>query len=562
MMRRNFIIALLLLVAIATMAPVAYAQAPAAAPTPTFKINGYIDALTTYSRNVSNADGIFNRNDKMMYARSRGRFDIIGEVGAARAVLGLELDEVWGQTGSVNNTFQTTAGPTSTTPIANQFGTDGSFSLNTDVRGQLEIKWLYFEFPAPLIPVPTIVRLGAQPFATAASYKLAPYANGDFAGVNLYTSFTPTFKAQFTYVAVEENLFGTGTTNGLSGPTGYTGSTANSQNRGDDFATIVSPEFTPMKGLDIKPMFSWFHASGTTSTNARLGRGGINTSTAYTNRDNTATTGGTSHGGVNEDRLTVGVDGRYRSGPFSLDPSVYYQFGNKAVFAPASFVPSGAVDGKKYNPDINAWLVDLRAGYQLGPLLFQGLFVWSSGNSARNNTLHKVRYFQPLDTDTNYLGDWGTQLTSLGLDYLNAMNEAGLNMAYVGSSIGWDKYGRMQFGAKATYAFTPTLDVMVGANGHFTDQAMDRSGLPTAGAGITPLFAVPGGGPRPRSTSNYVGTEFMSVLSWRFAPGLAWNNAIGYMIMGPALDAVTDPLAGPRNTHDVTIATSRFSIQF
>ena len=48
----------------------------------------------------------------------------------------------------------------------------------------------------PLIPVPMIVRLGAQPFATASSYKLATYANGDFAGVNLYTTISPTFKLQ------------------------------------------------------------------------------------------------------------------------------------------------------------------------------------------------------------------------------------------------------------------------------------------------------------------------------------------------------------------------------
>ena len=47
------------------------------------------------------------------------------------------------------------------------------------------MKWLYTEFEVPLIPVPTVVRLGAQPFGGAATYKLAAYANGDFAGVNV-----------------------------------------------------------------------------------------------------------------------------------------------------------------------------------------------------------------------------------------------------------------------------------------------------------------------------------------------------------------------------------------
>jgi len=550
-MRRNLVVALSLLVAIATMAPVVDAQAPPAAPVLKTTITGIIDTVTSYSRNVSNADGIFNRKDNQWYARNRGRFDIIGEVGSAKAVFGFELDEVWGQAGSANSTI-VSASAAATTPVATQFGTDGSFSLNTDVRGHLELKWLYAEFPMPLIPVPTIVRLGAQPFATAASYKLATYANGDFAGVNLYSTVTPGLKFQATYVAVEENLVGTGTKRGLLGPLGYTGATANSQNRGDDFAVILSPEFTPLKGLDIKPMISLFHASGTTSLSARTYRGGINTSSAFTNPD------GTSRGGMNEDRITVGLDGRFRAGPFFFNPSILYQFGNRAVIAPANFAASGAVPGRRYIADIDAWLIDLRAGFQLGPLLLEGLGVYSTGNTARNNTLGKVRYFQPLDTDTSYLADWGTQLTSLGLDYLQAMNEGAGRVAYSGNQIGWDKYGRIQLGAKATYAVTPALRVMAGVNGHWTAQKVDRNGTALAGAGILPVFA----GWTRRDNSRYVGTEFMSGLFWNFAPGLAWDNAVGYMIAGRALDAITDPAAGPRNAHDVFMYTSRVRLSF
>ena len=550
-MRRTLVVALSLLVAIATMAPVVDAQAPPAAPVLKTTITGIIDTVSSYSRNVSNADGIFNNQDKQWYARNRGRFDIISEVGPAKAVFGFEMDMVWGQAGSSGSTFQASGGASGTT-VATQFGTDGSWNLNTDNRAVIELKWLYVEFPMPLVPVPMIARLGAQPFGTAATYKLATYANGDFAGLNLYTTISPTFKMQTTYVAVEENLAGTGTTNNLAGTSGFGGSTANTQNRGDDFATILSPEFTPMKGLDIKPMFSLFHAAGTTSTSARAGRGGINTTTAFTNAD------GTARGGINEDRLTVGVDARYRSGPFSFDPSVNYQFGNRNVIAPASFASSGAVAGRRYKSDIDAWLFDLRGGYQIGPLRLEGLGVYSTGNSARNNTLGKVRYFQPLDLDTSYLADWGTQLTSLGLDYLQAMNEAGARVGYPGNSIGWDKYGRIQVGAKATYAFTPALSVMAGVNGHWTAESVDRNGTANAGSGITPVFA----GATPRATKSYLGTEFASVLSWRFAPGLDWSNSVGYMIPGPALDALTEPTAGARNTSDISIVTSRIRMSF
>lgn len=555
-MRRILFLSLALMALLGFVAP-PDVLAQAAAPQPKFTITGLVDNLATYSRNVSNADALFNKQDKQFYGRTRGRFDIIGEVGQAKAVFGFELDEVYGQTGSANSTIQTNPGGASTTTVSTQFGTDGSFSLNTDNRGQLEIKWLYVEFPAPLLPFPMIVRVGAQPFATAASYKLATYANGDFAGVNLYSTFGPTLKLQTTYVAVEENLVGTGTSTGHSGFFGYTGSSSQTQNRGDDYAFILSPEFTPMKGLDIKPMFSHFHAAGTTSVSARQARGGINNSTNWTNTD------GTSRGGVNEDRVTVGVDARYRSGAFSFSPSVYYQFGSRNVVnatTNAAFVDSGAAPNHRYNARLDAWFVDLRAGYQLGPVLLEGLGVYTTGNSARNNTLGRVGYFQPLDLDTGYLADWGTQLTSLGLDYLNAMNEAGGRMAYTGVAIGWDKYGRGQLGLKATYAFTPTLSLMAGVNGHWTAEAIQKSALPTAGAGITPVFAFRG--TTSKSTSQYIGTEFMSVLSWRFAPGLAWDNAVGYMIMGPALDAVTDPAAGPRNTTDVSIVTSRVRFSF
>jgi hypothetical protein len=561
-MRRIVFLSLALMAVLGFVAP-PEVLAQAAPPTPTFTITGFIDAMTTYSRNVSNADGLFNRQDKQWYGRSRGRFDIIGTVGPAKAVFGFEFDEVYGQTGNFNTSLPANAGAAGANTNAVQFGTDGSFSLNTDVRGQIELKWMYIEFPAPLIPVPTIVRIGAQPFATAAAYKLATYANGDFAGVNLYTTISPTFKFQSTYVAVEENLTGTGTKNLLAGPLGYggapsgaAGSGAQYQNRGDDFAVIISPELTPFKGLDIKPMLSLFHAAGTTSANARQGRGGLNASSNFTNPD------GSSHGGINEDRMTVGVDGRFRMGPISFDPSIYYQFGSREVVnatTNAVFADSGAQANHKYHAGISAWLIDIRGGFQLGPLLLQGLGVYSTGNTARNNTLGMVRYYQPLDTDTSYLGDWGTQLTSLGLDYLNALNEAGIRMPYSGVAIGWDKYGRAQLGAKATYAITPALSVMAGVNGHWTAEAVQKYATANAGSGITPVFAYRG---QPKDSSHYVGTEFMALVTWNFAPGLAWYNGAGYMIMGKALDAVSDPTAGPRNVIDGFIYTSKFVLSF
>src|SRR6185295_2621835 len=163
-------------------------------------------------------------------------------------------------------------------------------------------------------------------------------------------------------VQVEESLTGIDTRTSQGTPASSPAGVLSTQARGDDFAYIIAPEITPFKGLDIKPMFSMFYAQGTTNGSARAGRGGLNTTTAYSPT-------GDFRGGINEYRYTVGVDSRLRMGPFSLDPTFLYQFGNKAVIAPASFSDSGSVTGRKYYPDMNAFLVDVRGGFQLGPLL-------------------------------------------------------------------------------------------------------------------------------------------------------------------------------------------------
>ena len=541
MKRTSLAVLLIALALVALAAPMAFAQAPA----PKVTINGLIDNVSSYSQNISIYNGgTFNREDSMWYARTRGRFDFIGEVGKAKGVLGIELDHIYGQAGSNDSTI-VNAGAAATTAVQTGFGTDGSFDVNTDSRGIIEVKWLYVEFPMPWLTVPTTVRLGAQPFGSTATYKLAAYATGDFAGVNINSQITPNVRLLATFVQVEEALVGTDTKPGAPAA-----GVLSTQNRGDDFAIILSSEITPFKGLDIKPIISSFYAQGTTNGGARQGRGGINTTTAYSPT-------GDVRGGVNEYRYTVGVDARLRMGAFSLDPTFMYQFGNKAIIAPATFA-AVAVPGRKYYSDLEAFLFDVRAGYQLGPLLIEGLVMYTSGNSARNTTLGTTRSYQPLTTDTGYLADWGTSMTSLGIDYLNAWNEAGGRIAYPGVSIGWDKYGRAQLGAKATYAITPQLSVMGGANGHWTAQPVDRNGVATPGAGITPVFT----GPTPLDRERYVGTELMALITWRFAPGVTWDNQFGYMFMGPALDAVTDPAFGGRNTNDPFMLTSRIRFTF
>ena len=558
MKRTSLAVLMIALALVALAAPMAFAQAPE----PKVTINGLIDNLTSYSQNIANYNGtgVLNRHDSMWWGRSREVLYINGEVGKVKGVLAFEFDLAYGLTGSSESNFTNGGGATGAAvspAIASGLGTDGSFGLNTDVRGILEVKWLYVEFPVPLIPVPTTARIGAQPFGANASYKLAAYATGDFSGATIISQITPNVKLVGTYVQVEENLVGTGSKTGF---TKASGSLTSTQNRGDDFAYILAPEITPFKGLDLKPMFSMFYASGTTSGSSRRGAGGLNTSTQYTFPT------GDSRGGINEYRYTVGLDARLRMGPFSLDPTVMYQFGNKAVIAPGSgtcpasgldFTCSGAVAGRKYYPKLDAWFTDIRAGYQLGPLLIEGLAMYTTGNSRRNNTLGTVRYYQVLDTDTGYLADWGPNLTALGIDYLNAHNEGAGQVGYLGNMIGYDKYGRIQFGTRITYAFTPDLSISANGDAIWTAQKVDRNATPVAGAGLVPVFA----GPQVRSASRYLGTEVNLLLSWRFAPGLTWDNQFGYLFTGPAWDSLTDP-SFARNVKEPYMLSSRIRFTF
>src|SRR5437867_6621989 len=215
-MRRWLVTAVFAFVILAMLAPPVFAQAPAGPPAPKVTITGTFDQITAAGKNFY--DGNFTRdNDREWYARTRFRPDFEFAVGRTKAVLGIELDLNYGQTGSNDGGF-----PGNSSGFACGFNggckgagsAGGGLDLNTDVAGLFEIKWIYPEFDLtgkdsllPVIPILTVARLGGQPFATIANYKVY-YANGDFAGVDLYSTFTPDIKNHLAWVDVEDQLAG------------------------------------------------------------------------------------------------------------------------------------------------------------------------------------------------------------------------------------------------------------------------------------------------------------------------------------------------------------------
>src|SRR5258705_9246074 len=145
-MRRIRVLAVLALIIVAIPALPAFAQTPP--PAPKVTITGTFDQITAAGRNIY--DGNFTRdNDREWYARTRFRPDFEFAVGRTKAVLGVEIDLNYGQTGSNDGGF-----PGDATGNACGFqggcksagSAGGGLDLNTDVGGLFEVKWGSTEF--------------------------------------------------------------------------------------------------------------------------------------------------------------------------------------------------------------------------------------------------------------------------------------------------------------------------------------------------------------------------------------------------------------------------------
>src|SRR5438445_7903807 len=554
-MRRWLVTAVFAFVILAMLAPPVLAQAPA----PKVTITGTFDQITAAGRNFY--DGNFTRdNDREWYARTRFRPDFEFAVGRTKAVLAIELDLNYGQTGSNDGGFP---GNNSGQACGFQGGCKGAgaagggLDINTDVAGLFEVKWIYTEFDLtgkdslmPFIPVVTVARAGGQPFGTIANYKIY-YANGDFAGLDLYTFFTPDFKNHLAWVDVEDQLAG-----------GNRSTATTRTNRGKDWAIIESPELTPVKGLDLKPMFSYFHADGLTSSPASR-RNATNVRTIGGSMNSVGATGGGAPAGDatnHENRYTVGLDARWRIGAFGLDPTISYQWGN---YDTQAFRTNGSVG--KISGEASAWLFDVIASYQLGPLLLEARGVYSTGNKARDNLSLSKRYYEPLDLDTGYWVGW-LGILGLGVDYFNGGGGANQGMD---TNIGYDRYGRGQFALRATYSIMPALSVFGVVAPTWTAEKVDTdTGCPaltvgTSQVGCTSRVAI-NSNSFAKGDSRYIGTEVNGGFIWRFAPNAAFDLAGYYLAAGHALDQ-SELLNGnsvKRNAHDGYYAAARVRLSY
>lgn len=537
-MRRFLVVALLTVAFLGMLAPPVLAQAP----TPRVTITGLFDQVTATSANAQDAN-FARTSDKEWYARTRFRPDFVFEVGRTKAVMGLEVDLTYGQVGAAAGG----PGKVAIGGFGAHPGTTADAGLNTDTTGVVEIKWMYTEFDLtgkdsllPFIPVMTVARAGLQAFGSIANYKVT-YANGDFAGLSTVTTFDPTLKMNLAYVMAEDELAG-----------GNRGAVGAKATRGNDFAFIVSPDITPFTGLDLKPLYSLFYAEGLTSGSARRNVSDVHLAGVAGGTNAAGTYGGGAPlfyaGGAptfHENRHTIGLDARWRMGPWGLDPTFYYQVGTRDVLGTNS---TGS--GRKIETKMSSFLVDIAGSYQTGPLLLEARGAYSPGNKARDNLANRIRYFEPIDTDTSYYAGWGS-IIALGVDYISGCSAATLGMC---TNVGYDRYGRAQLGFRATYSLTSALSVYAVVSPTWTAEKVDTDTSP-ARVHVTGDM---------EGDSRYLGTESDIGLTWKFAPNVAFDLSGAYLFAGRALDSteVLNGIATKRKAEDAWLTAARVRLSF
>jgi hypothetical protein len=449
-----------------------------------------------------------------------------GEVGKAKGVLAMELDIGWGVTGDAQHT---PGGAAETNAVGGVPAfINQNFGGGNDVNDIIEIKWLYVDFPVPLMPVPTTLRLGGQP--ANFMYKPGILLSTDMPGVSLTTTWTPAVTTRIDFWQVDEQSVGVSSQQ-----------TANKTafRRGDDIIIAVYADVTPMKGLNVLPFYIYSHgkdgatSSGSNSTANFPAVGGVtNAQLACTN----GLTGVVVNGLDNtcrEERHYFGVDARWRSGPFSLDPTFIYLTGKREMFIGAA---AGGVNQKQVQTR-SSWILDLRGGFRIGSLQLDGLFVYSPGNDAEDNIgqvpgkVKNAKYFTVLGNDIAYgAGGAISNFFALnGIDYIKGY-AVGTSL-FQGGNTSYDRYGRFDLGFKPSYALTPALTIHSLVAAHWTAEDVDRNARFNAATGLYPA---------PRGSqdadSKYLGTELNLGVTWRFAPGLTLDAGTGVLFAGKALE--------------------------
>jgi hypothetical protein len=521
-MRRVVVLLLSAVAILGILAPPVLAQtapppapAPAAPPMPKVTINGLVDFVTSAYSNWPSLDVTDGGKDNGWYSRNRGVFTFTGEIGKAKGVFALEIDV---QQGVTNNAGENAASVGAGGGARTFPGTSNSSDLDGDLSGIAEVKWLYVEAPItgagsmmPFIPFDSIFRGGLQP-ARGHDYKNGILLSGDIPAVTIESIFAPNLRSTVTYVQMREQE------DEVLAPGDF-----------ESWAIVASVEVDLFKGFTLKPTYAYTEMTGG-SGNGSLGN---------------PNTSGLNFNGVNARmyRHTIGGDIRWVAGGLTIQPTVYFQWGKQECNAAVGCATAQDVD-------IKTGIADVIVGYRLGPLNLQARGMYTPGNTANQEVTNgdDINYYRAINPAFGYMAGW-TDIQTSGVDYATALFAAAPGVS-LRTSPSYDKYGRIFLAAAADYAITPALTLAGTVNASWTAEKVDTQGVLSVN-GLTST----GGG-----NANYLGTEGMLGLTYRFAPNVALDLMGAYLWAGNAMDHKRTAAGQVEDADDVWKATARVRV--
>ncbi|HXG01884.1 MAG TPA: hypothetical protein VNO23_00525 [Candidatus Binatia bacterium] len=228
-----------------------------------------------------------------------------------------------------------------------------------------------------------------------------------------------------------------------------------------------------------------------------------------------------------------------------MAPTAFFQFGDREVVQA----------GVKREQDLEAWIVDVEAGWRIGPLNLEARGMVTSGNTARDNIARDTfKVYQPFQTGNAYWIGWGEAVGIGNIDYLTSLFGFS-NALALAAQPSYDRYGRIMFAVRATYSLTPTFSIYGIVTPMWTLEKVDTDGTAAVATGITPSAEA-------RGDSRYLGTGLTAGFTYRFAPGLTFDAVYGYLVAGSALDIAPSPGAPSRDAKDSQVATVRVRYAF
>ena len=353
------------------------------------------------------------------------------------------------------------------------------WTLNTDVGGMIEIKWIYTEFDLtgkdsllPFIPVLTVARVGGQPFGTLANYKVA-YANGDFAGISARHHVRAEPPDHLAYVQIEDEIAG-----------------GNRRLRPPRTAAVARTSRSSSAPRSRRSR-AW--------TSSRCTR--TSTPTDSTERAPAPPA---------PDRQRCRVARRPPTGNETGTRSVSTRAGARVRSrwirrsTTSSVTSTPAAHGRRYaharpTSTPGSWSTS-RAASSSARCSSRPAASGRSGNEARTTSRHRAsKYYEPLNLDTGYYAGWA-QILALGVDYFNG---GGGTLQSMATNVGYDRYGRASArlpgdvqpdaAARVLRHRQPDLDGREGRHGHQhrSRPVVRRPAAPARPAAVTRGTSVP-----------------------------------------------------------------------